>query len=105
MFTALGTATNAPLVSACYRLVERLGPAMGFTLIGLLASAAGAMRGWLSAWSATLKDRLYDDLGGVKYAIVIALLLMMIGVLGKIALRLLCGIKYVISVPAFNFNI
>ena len=87
------------------RLVERVGPAMGFTLIGLLAATMGAMLGWLSARCAALKDRLYDDLGSVKYAIVIALLLMMLGVLGKIALRLLCGIKYVISLPAFNFNI
>ena len=105
LFAALGRATNAPLVSACYRLVERVGPAMGFTLIGLLAATMGAMLGWLSARCAALKDRLYDDLGSVKYAIVIALLLMMLGVLGKIALRLLCGIKYVISLPAFNFNI
>ena len=30
---------------------------------------------------------------------------MMLGVLGKIVLRLLFGIKYLISFPTFNFNI
>jgi hypothetical protein len=30
---------------------------------------------------------------------------MMVGVLGKIVLRLAFGIKYLISLPAFNFNI
>ena len=44
-------------------------------------------------------------LGPVKYAIVMGLLLMMLGVLGKIALRLLFGVKYLISFPAFNLNI
>ena len=51
------------------------------------------------------KDTLYETLGPIKYAIVMGLLLMMVGVLGKILLRLLFGIKYLISLPAFNFNI
>jgi hypothetical protein len=31
--------------------------------------------------------------------------MLMMGVLGKIMLRLLFGIKYLISLPMFNFNI
>ena len=54
---------------------------------------------------AKFKDRMYEELGPIKYAIVMGLFLMMMGVLGKIVLRLLFGIKYLISLPAFNFNI
>ena len=54
---------------------------------------------------AKFKDRMYENLGIVKYTIVISLFLMMMGVLGKIILRLLFGVKYLISLPMFNFNI
>lgn len=41
----------------------------------------------------------------VRYTIMMAMLLMMIGVLGKIALRLSLNVKYIFSLPQFNFNI
>jgi hypothetical protein len=71
----------------------------------LLIAGVGAALGWMGMGFARFKDRLYEELGPVKYAIVMGLLLMMMGVLGKIVLRLLFGIKYLISWPAFNFNI
>ena len=41
----------------------------------------------------------------IRYTIMMAMLLMMIGVLGKIALRLGFDAKYILSLPQFNFNI
>ena len=70
-------------------------------LIGL----TGLGLGLLGIRFAAFKDRLYEALGPVKYAIVISLYLMMLGVLAKIVLRLLFGIKYLFSLPTFNFNI
>jgi len=88
-----------------YQLVQRLGPSSGYPLIGLLVGLAGLALGWAGVRFARFKDRLYAQLGPLKYAIVMGLLLMMMGVLAKIALRLLFGIKYLLSLPAFNFNI
>ncbi len=105
LFAALGHAKNAPLVMACYQLVEQVGPTLGFSLIGLVVLALGATLGWLGVAFAKLKDRLYEELGPIKYAVVIGLVLLMMGVLGKIVLRMLFGIKYLISLPAFSFNI
>jgi len=105
LFESLGRAINAPVVSAMYRLVQQAGPAAGYAVIaGLIAAVAGIL-GTLGMAFAKFKDQMYEQLGPVKYAIVMALFLMMMGVLGKIVLRLLFGIKYLFSLPMFNFNI
>ena len=105
LFEALGHAKNAPVVMGLYQLVQRVGPVLGSGLIAALVAALGALFGFLGVRFAAFKDRMYEALGPVKYAIVIGLFLCMMGVLGKIVLRLLFGIKYLISFPAFSFNI
>jgi len=105
LFEALGRSTNAPVMSALYGLVQSVGPGVGYTAIGLMIVLVGLGLGGLGVAFGTFKDRMYETLGPVKYAIVIGLLLMMMGVLGKIALRLLFGVKYLISLPMFNLNI
>ncbi len=105
LFEALGRSRNAPGVSAMFQLVHAAGPVAGYGLIAVLVLAAGAALGWLGIRFGRFKDRLYDELGVIKYSIVIGLYLMMLGVLGKILLRLLFGVKYLISLPQFNFNI
>ena len=85
----------AALASAGLASVCCIGP-LALTGLGL---------GWLGIRFAAFKDRLYEDLGLIKYTIVISLYLMMMGVLAKIVLRLLFGIKYLFSLPSFNFNI
>ncbi|MBI3319405.1 MAG: hypothetical protein HYZ89_02300, partial [Candidatus Omnitrophica bacterium] len=105
LFAALGHAKNAPAMMALYAMVDRLGPGLGYGLIAGLIGGLGLILGVVGMQCATFKDRMYEELGPVKYAIVIALLLMMVGVLGKIVLRLLFGVKYLISLPAFSFNI
>jgi len=49
--------------------------------------------------------KFYEQLGAVKYVIVMALLACMIGVPIKMFLRIGLAIKYVLSVPQVNFNI
>jgi len=105
LFESLGRSTNAPLVAGMYQLVQRLGPAAGGTLIAGLIGLVGLLLGWIGMRFSRFKDRCYENLGPIKYAIVMGLFLMMMGVLAKILLRLLFGIKYLISLPAFNFNI
>jgi quinol-cytochrome oxidoreductase complex cytochrome b subunit len=105
LFESLGRSVNAPAVSAMYRLVQDAGPAAGYAAIAALVILSGLGLGWIGLRFAALKDRLFDELGLIKYTLVIALFLMMTGVLGKIVLRLLFGIKYLISWPDFNFNI
>ncbi|MBI4342830.1 MAG: cytochrome b N-terminal domain-containing protein [Candidatus Omnitrophica bacterium] len=104
LFESLGRSINAPVMSALFQLVHQAG-AMGYAIIGAIVLAVGACLGWVGIRFARLKDRMFDELGLVKYTIVMALFLMMMGVLGKIVLRLLFGIKYLISFPIFNFNI
>jgi len=104
LFEALGQSRNAPMVSMMYGLVHSWGAA-GYAAVAGIVLAAGAFLGLLGMAFGTLKDRMYEELGPIKYAIVIGLFLMMMGVLGKIVLRLLFGIKYLISIPTFNFNI
>ena len=105
LFEALGRSINAPLVSAMYRLVHHAGPTVGYALIALMTGVVGLGLGRAGIMGAKFKDRLYEELGPMKYAVVMGLLLIMMGVLGKIVLRLLFGIKYLISLPVFNFNI
>ena len=105
LFEALGRSKNAPIVSMMYQLVQSQGPAVGYAVIAALIGIAGLALGGLGIWFGRFKDTLYEDLGPVKYAVVMGLLLMMVGVLGKITLRLAFGVKYLISLPAFNFNI
>ena len=105
LFEALGRSINAPVMSGMYRLVQRVGGMAGYAVIAGLIGLVGLLLGWAGMRFARFKDRLYEELGPIKYAIVMGLLLMMMGVLGKIVLRLLFGIKYLISLPAFNFNI
>ena len=104
LFDALGQSRNAPMVSMMYGFVHAWGAA-GYAVVAGIVLAAGALLGWLGMLLGKLKDRLYEALGPIKYAIVIGLFLMMLGVLGKIVLRLLFGIKYLISIPTFSFNI
>jgi hypothetical protein len=104
LFESLGRSRNAPIVQAMYRAVQHLGPA-GYAVIAAIILAAGGLLGWVGLAFAKLKDRLFDELGVIKYSIVIGLFLMMMGVLAKIVLRLLFGIKYLFSLPGFNFNI
>jgi len=105
LFAALGHAKNAPVVMALYQLVERLGPGLAYPLIGGLILALGLALGWIGMRSAPYKDRMLDELGVIKYSMLMGLLLAMFGVLGKIVLRLLFGIKYLLNFPMVNFNI
>lgn len=105
LFEALGRSINAPVMSWMYHLVQQSGPAAGYSIIALVVGAVGVTLGLIGIVFAKLKDRMYEELGLIKYSLVIGMLLMMMGVLGKIVLRLLFGIKYLISVPMFNFNI
>ena len=105
LFDALGHATNAPVMSALYHLVQEAGPAVGYAVIAGIIALVGILLGVVGIGFAKFKDRMYETLGPIKYSIVIGLFLMMTGVLGKIALRLLFGLKYLISLPMFNFNI
>ncbi|MBI4354177.1 MAG: hypothetical protein HY595_02960 [Candidatus Omnitrophica bacterium] len=93
------------LVMSLAIFVPLMGQTAGFGIMSLMIVAVGTVLGAIGVAFSKLKDRLYEELGPVKYAIVIGLLLLMTGVLGKIVLRLLFGIKYVLSFPAFNFNI
>lgn len=49
--------------------------------------------------------KFYEQLGGIKYAVVMFLLACMIAVPIKMFLRIGLAIKYVLSVPQVNFNI
>ncbi|MBI3321295.1 MAG: cytochrome b N-terminal domain-containing protein, partial [Candidatus Omnitrophica bacterium] len=105
LFEALGRSLNAPAVSAMYRLVQQAGPAVGYSIIAVLVGLVGIAFGSCGIQFARFKDRLYEALGPVKYAIVMSLVLLMMGVLGKIVLRLLFGVKYLLHFPMVNFNI
>ena len=105
LLESLGRSINAPIVSGMRAILHAGGPWLGGVAMTLLVGVVGAALGWLGMGFARFKDRLYDELGLIKYTIVMSLFLMMMGVLGKIVLRLLFGIKYLISWPAFNFNI
>ncbi len=105
LFEALGRAINAPAVSAMYHLVQNAGPTVAYAVIGGVILLLGLLLGLAGVQFGKFKDRMFDDLGLVKYTIVISLFMMMMGVLGKIILRLLFGVKYLISLPTFNFNI
>jgi len=105
LFEALGRSINAPVVSSMYGLVQQLGPSAGYGAIAVLIALVGAALGWAGMQFGKFKDQLFEDLGLVKYSVVIGLYLMMMGVLAKIVLRLLFGIKYLFSLPMFNFNI
>jgi hypothetical protein len=105
LFEALGHAGNAPVMMGLYQLVQQVGPTLGYSLIAALTLALGTGLGLAGLQAARFKDQMYDELGPIKYAIMMGLLLMMVGVLGKVALRLLFGLKYLISFPAVSFNI
>ena len=105
LLASLGHAKNAPGMMALSRMVEQLGPGLGYPLLYGLIGLLGLGIGAVGLQFARFKDRLYEELGPIKYTIVIGLFLLMMGVLGKIVLRLLFGIKYLISLPAFSFNI
>jgi len=105
LFESLGRSTNAPVVQGMYALVQGLGPMAGYAAIGAIILGSGLLLGWIGIKFGRLKDHMYAQKGVVKYAIIMGLFLMMMGVLGKIVLRMLFGIKYLISLPNFNFNI
>ena len=105
LLEALGRSINAPVVSGMYHVIQQLGPAAGYAVIAAGVAVVGLLLGAAGMVFAKFKDRLYEALGPIKYAIVIGLFLIMMGVLGKIVLRLLFGIKYLIHFPTVNFNI
>lgn len=105
LLEALGRSQNAPIVHGMFRVVQTLGPLMGYVVNAGLIVLAGLTLAWLGVQFGRFKDRRYEELGPIKYAIVMGLLLMMMGVLGKIGLRLLFGIKYILSFPGVNLNI
>ncbi len=105
LFESLGHAPNAPVISALYGLVQTRGAAIGYGVIAALVLVIGGFLGFVNVRLAPEKDKLYETLGPIKYAIVVGLLLCMLGVLGKVTLRLLFGIKYIINMPSFSFNI
>jgi len=105
LFEALGHAKNAPAVMGMHALVEHAGPRTGYAIIAGIVAVVGMVFGALGMRFARLKDRMYEELGPVKYAVVMCLFLLMMGVLGKIVLRLLFGIKYLIHIPAASLNI
>jgi len=70
----------------------------GFLLVGGYFTA-------MLALPRKIWPKFYEQLGGVKYAIVMFLLACMIGVPIKMFLRIGLAIKYVLSVPQVNFNI
>ena len=102
LFAALGTAKNAPVMVLLYQLAGGIGAPATMALVLLIF---GSVLGWLSWFAMPSKDRLLDQLGPLKYAIVMGLLLLMFGVVGKIVLRLLFGIKYLIAFPGVSLNI
>ncbi len=102
LLATLGHAKNAPMMALLYQLAAGIGPQATMALVTCIA---GAALGWLSWLAMPHKDRLLDQLGPLKYAIVMGLLLMMFGVVGKIVLRLAFGIKYLIAFPAVSLNI
>ncbi len=105
LFESLGRAVNAPAVAAMWHLVQNAGPAVGYGVIGAVILGLGLALGAIGVPFGRLKDRMFDEMGLIKYTIVISLFMMMTGVLGKIFLRLLFGVKYLFSLPVFNFNI
>lgn len=105
LFESLGRSRNAPVMAAMFSLVQNLGPTAGYFLIAAGVVVLGVLLGWGGMVLGKFKDRLFDEVGLLKYTLVISLSLMMFGVLGKIALRLLFGIKYLIHLPIFSFNI
>ncbi|MDP3723791.1 MAG: cytochrome b N-terminal domain-containing protein [Candidatus Omnitrophota bacterium] len=105
LLESLGRSANAPVVSGMYQVVQSIGPVGGTAILAVVIGLIGLGIGWVGIRFGRFKDRLYADLGPVKYAIVMGLFLMMMGVLGKIMLRLFFGVKYLFSLPAFNFNI
>jgi hypothetical protein len=102
---ALGRSGNAPAAQGMYQMVQHFGPMIGYSVLAGLVAVAGLSLGWLGMAFGRFKDRLYAELGEVKYAIVMGLFLLMMGVLAKIMLRLLFGLKYLISLPSFGFNL
>ncbi len=105
LFESLGHSRNAPVVAFLLQLVERFGSSVGYGLIAAGVGLVGVLLGWAGMGFGKFKDRLYEELGPIKYAVVMVCFLLMLGVLGKIALRLLFGVKYLINLPAFSFNI
>ena len=105
LFEGLGRSINAPVMSWMFHLVQQSGATAGYAVIVGVIGVVGLALGAVGVVFGKFKDRMYEELGPIKYAIVIGLLLMMTGVLGKIVLRLLFGIKYLISIPMFNLNI
>ena len=105
LFQSLGRSRNAPVVQGMYALVAQFGPSAGYAFIAAMTVVVGLALGRIGIGFARFKDRMYEELGPVKYAIVMGLFLMMMGVLAKIVLRLLFGVKYLMSFPPVNFNI
>jgi hypothetical protein len=95
--------------SGVYAFVKRrfpislftIGLAMWFALIAVGALFRGAGWEWYWPWEDKSVDKI-TLLGLVRYTIQTVLILMMFGVLGKVLLRLLFNIKYILVTPWFN---
>jgi len=103
LFQTLGTSRNAPVLQWLFGITQG-GTSRFLWLAGLIVLSTVVL-GWCGLQFARVKDRLWQDLGPIKYTIIMGLLLLMFGVLGKIFLRLLFGVKYILSFPGMNFNI
>src|SRR3972149_1630696 len=74
-------------------------------LIGLIlipyVDTAPEVQGYYN-YSRRMFQKYFKELGIIKYSLVMTHVLLTLGVVGKILLRLLFGIKYVIVTPWFN---
>ncbi|MBI4355871.1 MAG: cytochrome bc complex cytochrome b subunit [Candidatus Omnitrophica bacterium] len=103
-FRTLGQSRNAPLMQSLFALRSHLGAAGELAMVGIVTVTALCF-GLGAVGFGRFKDRLWGRLGLVKYAVVIGLLLLMASVPAKILLRLLFGVKYIVSFPTVSFNI
>jgi quinol-cytochrome oxidoreductase complex cytochrome b subunit len=94
-------------------VVKTLGFAIGLALIvGVLPGSTFAQGAWVGfgvftyAVLGVILPRTYlEKIDKVRYIVCMALLLMMIGVFLKMAVRLGFNIKYIVSIPQVSFNI
>jgi len=74
---------------------------LGFSVVGMIAPLLVPRVFPKAKWSKTLQEYI-DKLGMIKYFVVQSHVLMIIGVVGKIFLRLAFDLKYIIATPWFK---
>jgi hypothetical protein len=92
---ALPNATTSPLGQFAWIQREWL----GFVLVGAYLLVVPAIL------RATLLRKMYENMGGIRYAIMVMLLLLMALMPIKMVLRWLFNLKYFIYLPEFNANL